>query len=285
MPRTRPKDKGTAAETLVVRHLVASGLWPGAHRSALSGTQDIGDIIGTPGVTIQVKNCQTLSVPAWLRDTETQRGRAGNVYGLLVAKRQGMGGKNVGNWYAIMLNEQWKQLWRSAGKPSIDFVRAGKSVSGALGALGTAVSQVVTVEMKAGVEVAGESSYKIMTLDGALSLWRLGTRAEAYFPDLAGATAAPASARADAPALAAVDVSPREPLIPTQPPALHDWEQCYYTVQEVASSLRVGRRAVYSWIKEGKIVATRTPGRMLRVRGADVAHLFAVDEEVTQMSG
>jgi hypothetical protein len=46
---TRSKDKGTAAESLVVKYL-QSTYWPHAERRALSGGLDKGDITGTPGL-------------------------------------------------------------------------------------------------------------------------------------------------------------------------------------------------------------------------------------------
>jgi excisionase family DNA binding protein len=47
-------------------------------------------------------------------------------------------------------------------------------------------------------------------------------------------------------------------------------EHEYITVNEVARSLRVGRWAVYGWIREGKLRAVRTPGGHIRIRKADL---------------
>lgn len=165
----KPKIKGTRAESLVVAHLIASGIFPDAHRSALSGINDIGDIVGIGNYTIQVKNCATPQIPAWLRATEEQRIRGLKDYGILVVKRTGVGARNVGLWAAIMLNEQWKTLWREAGKPNWHFLLHTKSPSRAL-SWAMSIDEVLRLDFIKGVEVAGETSCRVMSLDGVLSL-------------------------------------------------------------------------------------------------------------------
>src|SRR5262252_1582770 len=147
----RAKDKGTYAESLVVKHLVGSGVFPGAHRSALAGINDIGDIVGCRDYTIQVKNCKTFQVPAWLRDTEIQRARSGEPYGVLLAKRLGSGARSVGDWHAIMLGEPWKQLWRESGKPPISMWFTGKSISRALAWSPSLGNDVIRVELRSDI--------------------------------------------------------------------------------------------------------------------------------------
>ena len=124
----KPKAKGTQAEVLVRDHFIGAG-FPDVHRSALSGIQDIGDLIGLGRVTIQVKNHATPKIPEWLRATEKQRQLAGNDFGLLVAKRQGVGARNVGNWAAIMVESQWMRLYWESGKTDLAFAGRGKSPS------------------------------------------------------------------------------------------------------------------------------------------------------------
>jgi hypothetical protein len=98
---TKSKDKGTAAESLVVKYL-QSTYWPHAERRALSGGLDKGDITGTPGLVWEVKAAKTLCVPAWLRETETERINAKADYATLVIKPVGIGGTRVGEFYALM---------------------------------------------------------------------------------------------------------------------------------------------------------------------------------------
>jgi hypothetical protein len=170
----RPKDKGTYAESLLVKHLVGSGVFPGAHRSALSGSNDIGDVIGCRDFTIQVKSCKTMQVPAWLRDTEEQRVRGQEKFGVLVVKRIGSGAGSVGNWHVVMLGEPWKHLWREAGKPVINMWFAGKNTTDALTWIGLGLD-VIRVEFRSGITVADNSQFRVMTVDGWLNLARRRT--------------------------------------------------------------------------------------------------------------
>ena len=106
---SKARDKGTAAETAVVRHLRNHGFTQ-AERAPLWGAHDRGDIYGIPGWVLQVKNQQRLDIPGWWRDTLTQAENADrahpevvNGYGphhpLLIAKRKGH--PNPCAWYAI----------------------------------------------------------------------------------------------------------------------------------------------------------------------------------------
>jgi hypothetical protein len=105
MPPRRPKDKGTDAERAVVRYLQAYG-WPNAERRALRGTQDAGDITGTPGICWEVKSrkrpVSDLDVTTWLVETETETAAAGAEIGVLVVRRHGVGEGHAGRWWAYM---------------------------------------------------------------------------------------------------------------------------------------------------------------------------------------
>jgi hypothetical protein len=107
MPRS--KDKGTAAERMVVEYL-KSNYWPYAERRALSGGLDKGDITGTPGLAWEVKSAKTLCIPQWLRETETERINAKADYATLVIKPAGVGKKKVGAFYALMDLDQFTRL-------------------------------------------------------------------------------------------------------------------------------------------------------------------------------
>lgn len=110
----KPKAKGTAAESAVVSYLGGHG-FSGAERSALAGSNDRGDITGTPGLAWEVKAGVRLEIPTWLRETETERVNAGAEYGLLVIKPKGVGHANVGNWWAVQTLSQAVWLLRQAG--------------------------------------------------------------------------------------------------------------------------------------------------------------------------
>ena len=100
----RSKAIGTAAETAVVRYLIANG-WPNAERRALRGVKDVGDITGTPGLVWEVKggeaarNASDTQIANWLAETELERHNDGAAVGLLVVARER---KNVRDWWAIM---------------------------------------------------------------------------------------------------------------------------------------------------------------------------------------
>ena len=103
----KPKKIGTAAESAVVRFLVANG-WPNAERRTLKGSSDQGDVTGVPGLVFEVKGgneARTASdglIAEWLDETATETENAKADYGILVVQRKGIGPKNAGRWWAIM---------------------------------------------------------------------------------------------------------------------------------------------------------------------------------------
>lgn len=108
----RPKARGTAAETAVVRALRNLG-FPHAERRALAGVHDLGDITGTPGICWEVKGgdaARTASdqkITDWLAETEKERGNAGADIGVLVVQRKAVGAANAHRWWAIMPANAW----------------------------------------------------------------------------------------------------------------------------------------------------------------------------------
>lgn len=99
--------RGKTAERAVVGYLREHG-FPGAERTVRAGARngqrvraDVGDIDGTPGLCVQVKNTPQASdarIPEWLAQAEQQRVAAGADLGLLVVKRSGAG--HPGRWWA-----------------------------------------------------------------------------------------------------------------------------------------------------------------------------------------
>lgn len=116
MPKTRPRDIGTAAESAVLRVLRTA--FPSAERSPLRGSKDQGDIMNTPFVW-EVKgghaaeDASAGQVLAWLGETEVEaenhfdsrsaRGQLSYGYGFLITKRKGKGMASAGDW--------WAHLW------------------------------------------------------------------------------------------------------------------------------------------------------------------------------
>jgi Holliday junction resolvase len=102
------KQKGTAAETALLRWLHANG-HPDAVRNPPSGAKDVGDLTvgvidvceGQYAVTIEVKNRRDLAaaIRDGLNELDTEMHNAGTTNGVLVVKPRGKG--NPGDWYAI----------------------------------------------------------------------------------------------------------------------------------------------------------------------------------------
>jgi len=98
---SKQRAKGTVAETAVVNYLKANG-FPDADRAPLRGVLDKGDVTGVRNVVIEIKNQKTYSIPAWLRELETEITNASVEHGFLVVKPNGIGVSRVGDWWAIL---------------------------------------------------------------------------------------------------------------------------------------------------------------------------------------
>ena len=118
-PRNRPKgvyarDKGRIAEHAVARYLVEHG-YPLActARSASGGMQYGEDILGVPGVSIEVKNRTNLDIPAALRQAAISGGP--DKIAVVIAKPIGVGLESVGDWFAISYVRHQVPLWPEEG--------------------------------------------------------------------------------------------------------------------------------------------------------------------------
>jgi Holliday junction resolvase len=96
---SKAKQKGTAAETAVVKYLREHG-FPYAERRALHGTADKGDITGIGPIVIEVKNHKTLDLAGWIKELEAEMKNANVNVGAVIAKKRGT--TDPGEWYAIM---------------------------------------------------------------------------------------------------------------------------------------------------------------------------------------
>ena len=110
----RSKQKGTAAETSVVRYLAENG-FPHAERRSLAGINDRGDVTGIPNLVIEIKAQAKLEIPAWLRETAVETKNAKAEVGILVVKPKGVGDANVGKWWAIVELATMTDLLRDGG--------------------------------------------------------------------------------------------------------------------------------------------------------------------------
>lgn len=111
---SKSKQKGTAAESALVKFLAANG-FPNAERRALTGEFDQGDITGTPCLAWEVKNHKTYKFPEWISEIEKEKVNAKADFGILVVKPNGIGLSNQGNWWAMMPVAEMVRLLREAG--------------------------------------------------------------------------------------------------------------------------------------------------------------------------
>jgi Holliday junction resolvase len=96
------RDKGARAEREFVSFLRREG-WPDARRYLSGDGLQPGDIDGVPGVTIEVKNCAQLSIPAWLRQVEAEA--APGSLPVLAVRRPGL--VDPGDWWAVL---RWREM-------------------------------------------------------------------------------------------------------------------------------------------------------------------------------
>jgi Holliday junction resolvase len=93
------KQKGTAAETAVVKYLKENG-FPKAERRALQGSLDKGDISGIDDVVLEIKDHKKMDLSKWVKELETEIDNANAFTGVVVHKKRGT--LDVGEWYATM---------------------------------------------------------------------------------------------------------------------------------------------------------------------------------------
>lgn len=116
----KAKAKGTAFEVLVRDYLISKGFIH-AHRPALSGGNDTGDINGVVRketlrkVAFQCKNQRQFQLSQWLNDTVEQAERLGGAVPALVVKRPGKGEKALGESYVVMRLQDLTELLSEAG--------------------------------------------------------------------------------------------------------------------------------------------------------------------------
>lgn len=109
---SKAKQKGTAAETAVVRYLQDNGFIH-AERRALHGTLDKGDITGCGPIVFEVKDHKTITLSAWLKELHDEIVNANANTGAVIAKRRGT--TNPGDWYAVMPVSGLVKLLKEAG--------------------------------------------------------------------------------------------------------------------------------------------------------------------------
>lgn len=91
------KAKGTRFESLLVSYLTECGL--SAYRNAPSGSKDIGDISLEGDVTLEAKDCKTITLSSFVDEANAEARNAGRPYGAAVVKRRRRG---VADAYVVM---------------------------------------------------------------------------------------------------------------------------------------------------------------------------------------
>jgi Holliday junction resolvase len=109
---SRSKDKGTRAETAVVRYLAEEGAVQ-VERRALSGTQDRGDVAGIPGVVIEVKDVSRDGLPGWVDESEVERLNDRAALAFVWHKRRGKSAP--AEWFVTMRGSQVVEILRALG--------------------------------------------------------------------------------------------------------------------------------------------------------------------------
>jgi hypothetical protein len=108
-PMSAAKQKGTRFETAVVDWLKAAG-FPWVERRALNGSRDRGDISGIPGVVLELKNQQRITLAEWVDEAQHEANNAGAPIWAVIAKRKGKG--NPGDAYVVMNLATFAELVR-----------------------------------------------------------------------------------------------------------------------------------------------------------------------------
>jgi hypothetical protein len=113
-PGRYARTKGKVAEQAVARYLQANG-YPLActARSTVGGMQLGEDILGVPGVSIEVKNRHHLDFGASLRQAAIQGGP--DKVAVVVVKPVGVGLDSVGDWWALTYVRHQVPLWPKEG--------------------------------------------------------------------------------------------------------------------------------------------------------------------------
>jgi len=103
----KPKAKGTAAETAVVKYMRLNG-FGGSDRQPLRGNRDAGDIALCPGIVLEIKAHKSAGtgqpgytqLAAWMAQSATEQYNAGAAMCPLIVKRTGT--TDVGSWFAYL---------------------------------------------------------------------------------------------------------------------------------------------------------------------------------------
>jgi hypothetical protein len=105
---SKQKQKGTLAETAIVRYLQENNI--NARRNPLTGSRDEGDILisGPKTFTLEVKNHRTMDLAQWVDQAMTEKANANTDFGVVVHKRLRKGDPK--DWYVTLTLEEFTRL-------------------------------------------------------------------------------------------------------------------------------------------------------------------------------
>jgi hypothetical protein len=117
-PRTQGasnRARGDAAERAVARYLRDQG-YPlaGTARAAMAGLRKGEDIVGIPGVSLEVKNRRDVDLSGSLRQAVLQAGP--DKLPVVIIKPYGVGLDSVGDWFALNYVRHQVPLWPKEGQ-------------------------------------------------------------------------------------------------------------------------------------------------------------------------
>ncbi len=112
---SRSKQIGTSWETAIVTYLRANG-FPHVERRALNGAKDRGDIAGLPGIVVEAKSQNRITLAEWVDESVTEQANDKAWLGVVWAKRKGKG--SAGDGYVVMTGHQFAHLLHLLTDPS-----------------------------------------------------------------------------------------------------------------------------------------------------------------------
>lgn len=114
------KRKGTAFEVSVANYLAEALDDDRIERRALQGVNDRGDVAGVrfngARVVIECKATTRPEVSAWLREAEAERVNDGAAFGVVVAKRRGVGDTRTGEQLVLMTLDTFADFLKGGQK-------------------------------------------------------------------------------------------------------------------------------------------------------------------------
>jgi Holliday junction resolvase len=101
------KRKGSQFERDIAAYLREHG-FPDAERAYGAGRpEDIGDVVGIPGITVECKACRTIDLAGFVDEAERERLNARQPYAVAIVKRRN---KGVDRSYVVMDLEAFSRL-------------------------------------------------------------------------------------------------------------------------------------------------------------------------------